>query len=426
MKNRLIFLLFAILLFCNSQFNLFHLIPKERFDYSLVEVSETLVIGKLLNSQQGGIFEDGGFTGVFYVDRDFSNRGIAGRKSYAKYINNEHPRKYYYWAYKSQIGGQAILYSVFDKIFNLDNKVSITIFRMLNSLALSVLLTLFMIWVKRKFGLLTTIISFLILILNYWIFLYGKSTWWCNWVYFLPFVYSMFFFEQNKENYSIKKYVIVSSLLFFIKFWFTGFEFITVFLISSAIPYIYYLFENKRSFYLNFIGRHFLIVILPFILTISFQLFQFNILTGNFKDGIAHLVDAYARRANGEYSYNGEYAYLNTLKQYHLDILLRYIGGSFVNEDFVKMPFIVIIFLGIVCSVFLYVKNIDRRLVITTWFSITAPLSWLILFKEHAHIHPHIDFFIWYCPFMILVIVLISLTMAFLLKNIKRNELKHK
>lgn len=419
MKDKLIFFVFTVLFFCNTQFNIFHFIPKERFEYSKVEVSETLVIGKLLNSEQAGIFADGGFTGIFYTDKDFSNKGVAGKKSYAKYINNERPEKYLYWAYKSQIGGQAILYSLFDKAFGLDNMVNITIFRMLNSLMLSVLLTLFLVWVKRKLGLVTTVICFLLIIPNYWIFLYGKSTWWCNWVYFLPFVYSLFFFEKNKEHYSVKRYISIFSFLFFVKFWFTGFEFITVFLISSAIPCIYYTFENKISFYSKFIWSHIVIVAIPLLLTILFQLYQFKLLTGNFGDGIAHLVDAYARRANGEYFYSGEYSYLNTLKQYHLDILMRYIGGSFINEDFIKMPFVVILILGIISSVFLYFKDIERRLVFTTWFSILAPFSWLILFKEHAHIHPHIDFFIWYCPFLILLIVLISLTLTSCLKKIR-------
>ncbi|SHM51870.1 hypothetical protein [Chryseobacterium polytrichastri] len=419
MKNKFIFLLFIVLFFCNSQFNLFHFIPQERFEYSKLEVSETLIIGKLLNSQQGGIFEDGGFTGIYFTDADISSRFSSGKKSYIKYINNEHPKKYYYWAYKSQIGGQAILYSAFDKIFGLDNKVNILIFRMLNSLSLSLLLTLILFWIKKKFGMTTCIISFLLIIPNYWIFVYGKSTWWCNWVYFLPFAYSLFFFERNKTSFSSRKYIYMLSLLFFIKFWFTGFEFITVFLISSSIPYIYYLFENKWSFYFKFIRIHFVIVAVPLVFTVLFQLFQFKLLTGNFEDGIAHLIDAYSRRANGEYSYTGEYAYLNNLKQYHLDILMRYIGGSFVNEDFIKLPFIVIIGLGFFSSVFLYVKNIERKLVFTTWFSILAPLSWLILFKEHAHIHPHIDFFIWYCPFLLLLILVISLTLTFFLKSFK-------
>ncbi|MDH6251938.1 hypothetical protein M2347_001665 [Chryseobacterium sp. H1D6B] len=420
MKEKFIFLLFAVLFFLNTQFNSFHLIPQERFEYSKIEVSETLVIGKLLNSKHGSILEDGGFTGTYYYEKSNAPRTVIGKKSYDKYINNEVPAKYSYDAYKSQIGGQAILYSIFEKAFNLDNKINILIFRIFNSLSLSILLTLFLVWIKRKFGIATAVTCFILIIPNYWIFLYGKSTWWCNWVYFLPFVYGLFFFERNKKQ-SIKKYITVFSFLFFVKFWFTGFEFITVFLISSSIPYIYYLFENKLSFYYKFIGRHFLIVIIPFILAILFQLYQFKLLTGNFKDGIAHLTNAYTRRSSGEYFYEGTSNHLNILKKFHVDIITRYLGNSFINENIlgIKFPFAVIIGIGAVCSYILYKKKIEKRLIAVTWFSIAAPFSWFILFKEHAHIHTHVDFFIWYCPFLLLLILLISLTLNFFFKTLK-------
>lgn len=418
MKEKFIFLLFAVLFFLNTQFNLFHLIPQDRFEYSKIEVSETLVIGKLINSQHGRIFDDGGFTGTFYFEKSNASALDIAKKSYGKYLNNESSPKYFYAPYKTQIGGQAIIYSAIDKVLHLDNKVSITIFRMMNSAALSVLLTLFLIWIKRKFGLMTAITAFVLILPNFWIFVYGKSTWWCNWVYFLPFVYGLFFFEKNK-NFSVKRYLTVFSFLFFVKFWFTGFEFITVFLIASAIPYLYYLFENKLTFYLQFLIRHFIIVAVPLVITTLFQLYQFSLLTGNFKDGIKHLTDAYTRRSSGGYSYNS--GYLITLKKLHLDIITRYLGNSFINPDIlgIKLPFAILIGIGAICSIILFKKNIEKKLIGFTWFSIAAPFSWFILFKEHAHIHTHIDFFIWYCPFLLLLILLISLTLNLFLKTLK-------
>ena len=419
MKEKFIFLLFTIIFFLNIQFNLFHLIPREKFKYSKLEESETLVIGKLLNSQHGSVFDDGGFTGTYYSDY-ISGRKTGGKKAYEAYINNKVPTKYSYDAYKSQIGGQAILYSIFDKVFDLDNKINLEIFRMFNSLSLSILLALFLVWVKRKFGIMTSVISFLLILVNYWIFLYGKSTWWCNWVYFLPFVYGLFFFEKYKSA-NFRRYIIVFSILFFIKFWFTGFEFITVFLIGSSIPYLYYIFENKLSFYVQFIKRHFIITIIPLLLSVLFQLYQFKLLAGSFKAGILHLADAYSRRSSGDYFYEEKFSYLNQLKKYHLDIITRYVGNSFINEDltFVKVPFLILVIAGIISSVILFIKKRERRLAAVTWFSIAAPFSWFILFKEHAHIHKHIDFFVWYCPFLILIILLISLTLNFVFKTAK-------
>ncbi len=419
MKEKFIFLLFTAVFFLNTQFNLFHLIPHEKFEYSRLEESETLIIGKLIDSQHGSIFDDGGFTGTFYYDK-ISGRSVGGKKSYNNYLNNVVSPKFYYDPYKSQIGGQAILYSIFEKIFGLDNTLNIFIFRMFNSLALIIILTFFLSWAKRKFGMAAASVSFILILLNYWIFLYGKSTWWCSWVYFMPFVYGLSFFEKYglAEH---RKYILRFSFLFFVKFWFTGFEFITVFLICSAIPYIYYTYENKISFYFQFIKRHFIITAIPLFLCVAFQLFQFKLLTGNFKAGLNHLAEAYLRRSSGDYFYEKEFAYLNTFKNYHLDIIIRYMGNSFINEDLthVKIPFAVLIAAGMICSVLLYKKNTEKRLVGATWFSAIAPLSWFILFEEHAHIHKHIDFFIWYCPFLILIILLISLALTSFFKTIK-------
>lgn len=420
MKKAIWFLLFALLFFLNTQFNIFHLIPKEKFAYSKLEESETLVIGKIMNSEHGKIMDDGGFTGTYYFKGSGNGRSIVGKQVYEKYIRNEIPEKTGYDPYKTQIGGQAILYSLFDKTFGLDNAINLEIFRIFNSLSLSILLTLFLYWISQKFNFRVSVITFLLLLPNYWLFLYGKSSWWCNWVYFLPFVYGFLFFEKNK-NPGFKKYIFTLSFLFFLKFWFTGFEFITVFLICSSIPYIYYLFENKFSFYWNFIWRHFIILTIPLLINISFLLYQFYLLTGNTQTGIYHLKDAFFRRSSSEYFYEKSQNYLTLLKKFHLDIITRYSGNSFINEDltFIKVPFAVILLAGIVCSVYLYLKKIDIKLIFTTWFSITAPFSWFILFQQHAHIHKHIDFFIWYCPFLILIILLISLTLNSFLKTLK-------
>jgi hypothetical protein len=40
-------------------------------------------------------------------------------------------------------------------------------------------------------------------------------------------------------------------------------------------------------------------------------------------------------------------------------------------------------------------------LVGATWFSILAPLSWFVIFKAHAYVHPHMDYIAWHMPFVL-------------------------
>ena len=41
----------------------------------------------------------------------------------------------------------------------------------------------------------------------------------------------------------------------------------------------------------------------------------------------------------------------------------------------------------------------DIALILTTWFSILAPLSWFVIFKAHSYIHTHMSFLLWQMPF---------------------------
>lgn len=421
MKDKLLFFVCSVFFFLNTQFNFFHLAEKDIFQDSDREISETLITGKLLNSEVA-IFEDGGFPGVFVIKnseyKSYNRSGYA-RESHEKYLHDEQVEKHAYLPYKTQIGGQGILYSFFQKTFSLPHSVNYQIFRSFNSLILSICLAGFVMRIRKKFGFRVAVISAFLILVNYWIFLFGKSIWWCSWVYFLPLVFSLRFFE-GKKHPNFRKYILYMSLLFFIKFWFTGFEFITTFLICSAIPYIYYHLENSRDFYLKFIGRHFVITIVPLLLMLVFLLFQFNILTGSFSAGAEHLQDAFLRRTSDGYHYPDSMQTMNSLKKLHIDIIVRYLGNSFISRHLFNfpVPFLVIFLMGLFSGIYLFFKKIERKLVFITLFSLAAPLSWLVLFKQHAHIHTHIDFIVWYLPTLLFVIILISLTIDNLLSNI--------
>lgn len=424
MKEKIFFFVCTITFFLNIQYNVFQFATQDFFNDSNREISETLVTGRLLNAAQGSLMENGGFTGVYVsVYNDFVpyNRSKTSRDSHEKYLKNILEVKKKYYPYKTQIGGQALLYALFQKISPFSFTTNFIIFRSFNSFMLSFCLASFLFWAKRKFNFQTAILSFLFLLPNYWLFLYGKSTWWCNWVYFLPFVSALFFFEKNKTP-NFLRYILMMGILFFIKFWFTGFEFITTFLIASVIPYLYYQYKNTTPFYILFAARHFVITLIPVLLTISFLLFQFYLETGDFHKGINHLADAFSRRTNSGYNYSENMKNLIHLKKYHLDILIRYAGNSFLSPEIIgiKIPFLIIFSVGFLSGLYLYLKNIDRKLVLATLFSFLAPISWLILFKQHAHIHTHIDFFVWYVPSLLLLIVMISLTLTHIFSKFEK------
>jgi hypothetical protein len=58
-------------------------------------------------------------------------------------------------------------------------------------------------------------------------------------------------------------------------------------------------------------------------------------------------------------------------------------------------------------------------ILITTWYSSLAALSWFIIFKAHASIHINLDYFVWQAPFLLLGFALIgwSITQSVVVYN---------
>jgi hypothetical protein len=49
-----------------------------------------------------------------------------------------------------------------------------------------------------------------------------------------------------------------------------------------------------------------------------------------------------------------------------------------------------------------------RGLLIVTWMAMLGPFSWFIIFRDHSIHHTHMDYIVWYMPYMLFAGVLIA------------------
>jgi hypothetical protein len=56
-------------------------------------------------------------------------------------------------------------------------------------------------------------------------------------------------------------------------------------------------------------------------------------------------------------------------------------------------------------------------LVVTTWFSFLGPLSWFVVFRDHAALHTRLDFIVWQMPFTLYGFALIGFVISSLNKS---------
>jgi hypothetical protein len=61
---------------------------------------------------------------------------------------------------------------------------------------------------------------------------------------------------------------------------------------------------------------------------------------------------------------------------------------------------------------YLALRSKALALIAATWYSILAPLSWLVIFKAHAYIHTRLAPVVWQLPFLFFGIALIGFTVS--------------
>lgn len=372
--------------------------------------SESIVIGKLAVSQREGIFYESGLTGTY--------GSLLTTNQYDIYINNKVVKKENYTSYLSQIGGQGIFFSFIDKLSPLSNDNNLKLFYLITAGLTSLIFTLFLKWVVQQFGFVTSIITLLLIISSYWIIIFSKNIWWSLWSFYLPFILILRYFEKNRTSkISFINIGIISNLLIFIKCFFTGYEYITTTLIMFMMPIIFYSLSDNWSL-LKFFKIAFSAAfgaIIGIIVSILVLLFQLSHLNSQKINGWNYLLETFTRRSYDNPNKYLDPVYNQSMKSSVWEILKIYFNGNqfvFKSHNFnLSISFFHCICVLIIATFFILLKYNSKKyiaLTITLWISILAPLSWFVIFKSHSYIHTHMNFIVWYMPFMLFGFVLIG------------------
>jgi hypothetical protein len=230
-------------------------------------------------------------------------------------------------------------------------------------------------------------------------------------------------------------------------------------LIMMVVPLVFYCVLDKRG--LSWLFRYTLlagfasgsvIVLSMGILCLQIASVQGMSLDGahpvqrGFMDGVHHLLFALERRS---YAKTGLFS-----REYGADfpsliqVLWIYLKGSFFEipnyfniqnpllaKAILKVRYLHLILVFGIASWTLHLHKsladagVDGRrgkaLVVSTWFSLLAPLSWFIIFKQHSAIHPHLNFIVWQMPFTIFGFALCGLAISVLLSPLLRQKIRH-
>lgn len=407
----------TIILFSFFKLNTTKGIP---YDY----VSESLIVGRLMESERSDILSYSGLPGMLKTsvkDEEFKQNSINQFKLLEN--NSEREKHKAFYTYNSQTGGQGIVYATFNKISPFDLITDIEILKNFTLLLNAFIFSVFIVWCKRNFGLIPSLVVLFFIAISSWIWLFASSLWWCLWAFYIPFLTQLLALEYFKL--SSKKILLLTFISIFLKCFFNGFEYITTTLIAVYAPIVfYYIKENKKiNDFILFSFKTGIVLIVGIQAEMFVLLLQLKYLKGSFSDGIHHILYSYNTRT-ASVVIEGKTAEISN--NMYVQILIKYISGDAFSWIKSNVPFVFLLSL-IVASGF-YLLKIDfkkhKAIVFATWFSIVAPLSWFFLFIQHSNIHYHLNFIVWYIPFLPLGVlcfgILINIFVERFTKSISR------
>ena len=394
-------------------------------------VMESYIVGRMAQSRQDGIWSHGGLTGTGRLaapvaDYVYKSPTADQHLAYEKGVPFAT-----FTTYNSQIGGQGMFFSLLDHWLPIPPQAKLRLFQALTALVSAIILTAVILWFHLEFGPLAGLASFLSVFCSQWLVVFGRNLWWSLWSFYLPMVASMFYLRRHPSLAEFRPLClgVIIFLATLLKCLFTGYEYITTTLIMMAVPLVYSGIREQTNF--REFCRKGLVVAggagLAVLLSLLILCAQIAAVKGRADAGIAHIYYSFQMRTHSaSTNFPAEIAgprEAKSLKASTAEVLALYlktgiyfdannfiyVQNPWVAEHLQKVRYSHLIVLFMLASGVLRLRERrlpeaegrkSRALLAATWFAVLAPLSWLVIFKAHSFVHPHMNHVVWQMPFV--------------------------
>ena len=435
----ILILLLALLLFTPGFYRNQWMAAGRKWFYDWQKNSEHMVIARLVESRQSGIFSHGALLGFGNIPTWSSSAENPGLE-YQAYLEEGEFQSYF--AYTSVPGIQGIFFSLFEQLTNFSPGMNLKIFHGVISLLSAFMLGLFVYWTSKELGRFAGLLTLLFIVFSEWITLFGGSIYWNLWAFYFPLIASSFYLMKNSssEVYNHSSLGTLLAITMLIKCLFTGFEYITTALMMPLGPFIFYAIRDSWG-WAKLIGRSLrasLGLLTGATVGLFILIWQITQVQGGVQEAVGTILHTLGRRSFGNPSqYTVEAESLNAAL---LPVLIKYINGRAIllsqilhTTNFsIEVSYLALFTAFLILTILLitimklsgYPMNrlTGKALIVTTWISAIAPISWFILFKSHSYIHTHLNYIIWQMPFTLYGFALCGYTIGVFMNLLSRDK----
>lgn len=421
--HQITLLVFFLLFFLSFSRNLLRVADPEHFR-TFAEATEQMIYGRLAYAGEHGIFHAGGLMVMGYGRPELQPDRPTMYQIFVSGQQVPNP-----WFYRSNPGWQGILFSFITQISPLDHQQEALLLRGVASAISASICTLLLGWVMRTFSLGVALGTGIGLLCSSGLIVSGGHVYWISGLLFWPCYVCIRQLERHKGP--PKTYAWRAALWIGIAFWLKGqvlgFELLTCTAVASLIPIAFYAVRDRWTFpqLLRWVLPVSVAITMATTLTAAILLVQIGQLPNQDTTGIAYLQERLAVRTTGG-TYRGSSAadleesfsasYGAVFQQYLHPPVFALPATELTNRllgRYRVLPFWLVGLMALICTALSIRRKAagTKALLITTWLSILALPSWLILFKSHAYLHLHLNFLGWYLPFLFFVYILVTQTL---------------
>lgn len=408
--------------------NSFRLVP-DRWFQTFQKDSESLVIGRLVESEANG---------------PFSAAGLLGRQTPPSQPELIRPFQYFvflnegvgvgYQPYFSQSGFHGLIYSILNLGMGEAAAADrLNALRAVTALSSAVALTFIAGWILTELGWFAGTGAWLSIFASQWLTVGGANLWWTLFFFYFPAIAVIALLRRRASIDPIGLGLVVFFTVL-VKCT-TGFEFVSGVSIMTAVPVVHW--HLKRRTGAGAVVRDVSVVAaasaVAVVAALGLLIAQVGLFSGRLSDGVRAVTHALGKRSYGDPElFSG--LLKASLESSVLEVVEMYLRGPYYEGRVLSVSYfqVIVLFAAATLVLVLFMRVAPRAsdfhhtaFIATTWFSMAAPLSWFVIFKGHSHIHTHVNFLAWQMPFTILGFALTGLALERALASARgaiRNE----
>lgn len=373
--------------------------------------AEFKVYGRLAKSKQDGPFSAAGLLGFCYESDDphMFDHVDSGKGNTSLQIQfYRQGRCPVYFPYKSNPGLIGFVFYLAGHL-----KDAPPFYRAIVASALAMVVTLWLVWFSHYSSLAAAGLSVVFFLCFKWFIFFGDNLGLVTASMYLPMVTGLFLLHRQRTDLLAKAVFITMTTSLLV----SGPEYVLATVFMCFLPIVFYSIHQSwpRAKITNLSGRVLLAVIGSGALVgglLMLQLASVESLTA----ALNHFSYTVGKRTLGDpQAYKAFYA--NSLRvplahvlSYYLNVVAVSLGGLELNFGSL-IGLLSLVSLAVLAIQRWFKRKVDHFLksfLALTWASVLAPLSWLIVFKPHAHAHVFMDPIVWHLPFAIFLAMLLA------------------